>query len=215
MKTMLHLTLVCVALTFTATAAERDTGRLTPRRIAELTSRSDAPKANAFRVQITGLHCGRQKPCRAMTTTMPFQKPQAVLECIREFRFPTAFDLPQAAPRGSNDSIVPMTPTSFETVNTGWTIRLSARREGKLIALYGVAEYVEFEGFLRGGYGPIAQPIYSESGDLITPNKIDQPKFQTTTTRFHLFAVPGEPYEVKLHRGKTAEKTVVTVGWSD
>jgi hypothetical protein len=46
---------------------------------------------------------------------------------------------------------------------------------------------------------------------VLTPNKLDQPKFQTTTTRFHIFAVPGESYEVTLYRGSKEEKHSITV----
>jgi len=51
----------------------------------------------------------------------------------------------------------------------------------------------------------------SEQGEVITPNKLEQPKSLTTTTRFHLFAVPGETYDVTLYRGGKAEKHTVTV----
>ena len=50
-----------------------------------------------------------------------------------------------------------------------------------------------------------------EQGGLLTPNKLDQPKLQTTTTRFNLFAVPGESYEVTFYRGDKSEKHTVTV----
>ena len=64
---------------------------------------------------------------------------------------------------------------------------------------------------MPGGYGAIAGPIYTEQGDVITPNKLDQPKLQTTTTRFNIFAMPGESYEVTLYRGAKSEKHIVTV----
>jgi len=35
--------------------------------------------------------------------------------------------------------------------------------------------------------------------------------FQTTTTRFHIFAVPGETYDVVLHHGGKSSKHRVTV----
>ena len=70
---------------------------------------------------------------------------------------------------------------------------------------------VEFLGFDDGGYGPVAGPIYSEQGDLISPNKLQQPRFETLSTRFHLFALPGEPYDVTLQYGGKAKKHKVTV----
>jgi hypothetical protein len=136
-------------------------------------------------------------------------KPEALLECIRECRFPSQFTPPKAVP-DETFGIVPMTPTDFETVNTGWTIRLKAKPEGRLVQLYGIADYTEAE-LLPGGYGPLSEPIYSKKGELISPNVLTQPKFETTTTRFCIFAVPGEPYEVTLYRGAKAEKHTVTV----
>ena len=178
-----------------------------------MTAPSDAPKPKAYKVEVAGL----QRPFRTPTgengpisVTFPADKPQAVLECIREFRFPIEFNPPEPADKDSKFPIIPTTPAAFETVNTGWTIRLSAKPQGKLIAVYAVADYVEAE-LLPGGYGAITGPIYSEHGDILTPNKLDQPKFQTTTTRFHIFALPGEPYEVTLYRGAKAEKHRVTV----
>ena len=95
-------------------------------------------------------------------------------------------------------------------VNTGWTIRFSARQHGKVIALSGIADYVEAE-MLTRGYGALAAPIYSESGQLLSPNVLHQPKVQTTSTRFQVFALPGETYEVTLYRGAKAEKHRITV----
>lgn len=48
-----------------------------------------------------------------------------------------------------------MRPKEFETINTGWTIRLNATPSGQLIALSGKAEYVEAE-LMNGGYGAVA-----------------------------------------------------------
>jgi hypothetical protein len=134
---------------------------------------------------------------------------EGVIEVIREFRFPSKFKTAQAGADGSNIS-APTTPTAFEKVNTGWTIRLTAQPHGKLIAIQGIADYVEAE-LVNGGYGPITGPIHTDQGKLISPNVLHQPKVQTTTTRFHLFALPGESYEVTLYRGAKAEKHMVSV----
>ena len=64
---------------------------------------------------------------------------------------------------------------------------------------------------MNGGYGAVAGPIYNNNGELLSPNVVHQPKSTTTSTRFHLFALPGEPYEVTLFRGEQAEKHLVTI----
>ena len=221
MNTTIRTTIACLTVAGVSIAATTKTfTRLTPQRVAELTAPSDAPPAKNYTVAITGLktpwfHPG-QTPAVAPSddhgvhVTLPAEKPQAIIEVIREFRFPTAFEPPEAADGGARGLTAPTTPAAFETINTGWTIRLSAKPHGKLVAVYGVADYVEPE-MVAGGYGAIAGPIYSEQGKLISPNVIQQPKFQTTSTRFHIFAVPGESYEVTLYRGAKAEKHSVTL----
>ena len=220
MKTTIRLAIASFAVASLAIAASpKMSRRLTPQRLAELTGVSDAPQAKRFNIEVSGL--ARPGATRYESATAPnpasgpihvtlsADHPQGVIEVIREFRFPVAFDLPQATGKGE-PGIIPMTPTAFETVNTGWTIHLSAKRNGKLVALYGVADYVTAD-LVAGGYGAVAEPIYSEDGKLISPNALDQPKFQTTTTRFHIFAVPGEPTEVTLYRGSKSGKHIVTV----
>ena len=64
---------------------------------------------------------------------------------------------------------------------------------------------------VNGGYGEISGPLYAPDGKTSISNKLDQPRIQTTTTRFHLFALPGKSYEVTLYRGDKREKHLVTV----
>jgi hypothetical protein len=131
------------------------------------------------------------------------------MEHIRELIFPNEFDLPKVA-ANETPAVIPTTPAAFETINTGWTIRLTAKPQGKLVTVYGVADYVEAE-LVPGGYGAIAGPIHNEQGAVISMNKLEQPRVKTTTTRFNLFAMPGESYEVTLYRGTKSEKHTVTV----
>ena len=123
--------------------------------------------------------------------------------------FPTEYQPLRAAQRGSPLAIEPSTPTNFEKVNTGWTIRLNAKPLGKLVAVSGVADYVEAVA-VPAGYGAVAGPVYSGE-TVVTPNVMKMAKVQTTTTRFQVFAVPGEGYEVTLYHGDKAEKHQVTV----
>jgi hypothetical protein len=190
------LALICVGCTATPNTRKR----LTVQRVADLTAPTNAPRPKGYKVEISGIGAA----------TLPAAKPEGRIETIREFRFPVAFDPPRATANVA-PGITPLTPTAFGTVNTGLTIRLSARPHGKLIAIYGIADAVEFVGFDDGGYGAVAGPVYTEQGDLISPNKLQQPRFQTMSTRFHLFALPGEPYDVTLHYGGKAMKHKVTV----
>ncbi len=217
MNTILRTSMACLAVTCVAVASTSDSGkRLTPRRVAELTAPADAPPAKSYTVSIEGLIPPPALPHQASRgpdskvgasakVTLLAEKPEGVIEVIRELRFPVAFEPPAAANGGAGGLTKPITPSAFETVNTGWTIRLKAKPEGKLVGLYGIAEYVEPE-MILGGYGPLSGPIHSDEGKLISPNVLHQPKFQTTSTRFHIFAVPGEPYEVALHHGAKSQK---------
>ncbi len=208
MNTTTRTAIACIAVACAAVAATpKAQKRLTPRQLFELTAPSGkAAHPKIYKVEISDLG----------SASLPAAKPEGEIQSIREFRFPTEFEPPEAAANGA-PVITPLTPTAFETVNTGWTIRLTAKPAGrigkpagKLVALYGVADFVAAE-LVRGGYGAIAGPIYTEQGEVITLNKLDQPKFQTTTTRFHIFALPGEPYAITLYRGAKAEKHIVTV----
>jgi hypothetical protein len=161
--------------------------------------RSGAVNPKSYKVEISGIG----------SATLPADKPEGKIESIRELIYPTKFDPPQTAANGA-PIVTPTSPTAFETVNTGWTVRLSAKPHGKLIAVSAVADHVEGE-MVPGGYGAIAGPVYNDQGEVLTPNKVDQPRLQTTSTRFHIFALPGEPYEVTLFRGAKTEKHIVTV----
>jgi hypothetical protein len=200
MNLSIRTVLVGLAVLSVAVAATpKQSKRLTVQRVAELTAPADAPVPKAYKVKIAGLG----------NAVLPAAKPSGGIRTGREVHFPTEFDPPRAPANGA-PVITPTTPTAFETIDTGWSVRLTARPQGQLIAVYGVADYTEAE-LVPGGYGAIAGPIYTERGDVLTLNKLDEPKLQTTTTRFHIFAVAGEPYEVTFYRGAKRERHVVTV----
>lgn len=208
MKHSLSVGLVLLVAAMTMAAVSKPGTRLTPQRVAEvnaLTGAADLPRAT---VAISGF-----SPIRTVTNGG-----KTVLEAIREYRFPTAFTPPIASkellkgepnPEG-NVPVTPTTPDAFETLNTGWTITLTTKARGGLIEIYGVADFVEVD-LIAGGYGALAGPIMTDKGSVITPNRVVLPKSKTTTTRFHIFAVPGESYDVTLYRGSKAEKHAVTV----
>jgi hypothetical protein len=224
MKTAIQTTVACLAIA-SVTIAAPYTKRLTLGRIAELTVPSEAPKPTHYKVMISDVDvpepaaqpvapgAGAKKQPESKSRqpagiTFPADKP-AVLELIREFRFPTQFSPPKVA--ADNRALaMPPFPAAFETVNTGWTIRLSAKQHDNLVALSGAVDYVTAD-FVPGDYGPLSGPIFGEDGKLISPNKYHLPKVQRTTTHFHLFAIPGQPYEVVFHRGEKSEKHTITV----
>ncbi|HEY3901675.1 MAG TPA: Amuc_1098 family type IV pilus outer membrane protein [Chthoniobacter sp.] len=125
---------------------------------------------------------------------------RAVIEVIREFRYPTEFTPPQipqtfqtplttgigvASASNSSFPVTPTTPTAFETRNTGVTLEVEpvVGPDGYTIDLNLVPQVVEFEGFINYG-SPITStstnPITGVSSQqTITPNVINQPIFST------------------------------------
>ena len=134
---------------------------------------------------------------------------RAIIEIVREFRYPTQFQPPQIpqtvgavrtesvagdiVPLGSSSSIpvTPTTPTAFETRNTGVTLEVEpvVGPDGVTIDLNLVPQVVEFEGFINYGspilspstsfFDTIANVIRTTPQNVITPNVINQPIFST------------------------------------
>jgi general secretion pathway protein D len=107
---------------------------------------------------------------------------RAMIEIVREFRYPTQFQPPQIPqtvgavrtdssgiagdliPLGNNSTVpvTPTTPTAFETRNTGVTLEVEpvVGPDGITIDLNLVPQVVEFEGFINYG-SPILAPSSS------------------------------------------------------
>src|SRR4029077_21032566 len=118
---------------------------------------------------------------------------RAVIEIVREFRYPTVYTPPQVPSITGGGSgtgtfsisvVTPTTPTSFETRNTGVTLEVEpvVGPDGVTIDLNLVPQVVEFEGFINYGSpiqtttaGPMRIPITA----VITPNTINQPIFNS------------------------------------
>jgi general secretion pathway protein D len=124
---------------------------------------------------------------------------RAVIEIVREFRYPTQFQPPQipqtfnsrdtvnltGVPTGGNNNtfpVTPTTPTAFETRNTGVTLEVEpvVGPDGVTIDLNLVPQVVEFEGFIN--YGSPIQTFSTNALGLSTPqviteNVINQPIF--------------------------------------
>jgi general secretion pathway protein D len=134
-----------------------------------------------------------------MVTTKSGQR--AVIEIVREFRYPTTFTPPQvpavasSVVGGTNPPVVvtPTTPQTFETRNTGVTLEVEpvVGPDGVTIDLNLVPQVVDFEGFINYG-SPIfavgvntilgtggTSVITTSSPVLLTNNVINQPVFST------------------------------------
>ncbi|MDQ2867779.1 MAG: hypothetical protein M3R59_05120 [Verrucomicrobiota bacterium] len=130
---------------------------------------------------------------------------RATIEIVREFRYPTQFQAPQIPQTvgsfnggtsgttiiSTGGSTVPITPTAFETRNTGVTLEVEpvVGPDGVTIDLNLVPQVVEFEGFINYG-SPILQPsssflntvtggLITTPASVITPNVINQPIFSS------------------------------------
>ncbi|MBA3833180.1 MAG: type II secretion system protein GspD [Chthoniobacterales bacterium] len=104
---------------------------------------------------------------------------RAVIEIVREFRYPTQFDPPKipqtVGSTGNNQGgatgsipVTPTTPTAFETRNTGVTLEVEpvVGPDGVTIDLNLVPQVVEFEGFINYG-SPILAPARSIVTDVL------------------------------------------------
>src|SRR6059058_5647738 len=126
---------------------------------------------------------------------------RAIIEIVREFRYPTTFTPPQVpsltAPTGSAAVapavVTPTTPQTFETRNTGVTLEVEpvVGGDGATIDLNLVPQVVEFEGFINYG-SPInavgvsstvsaggVSMLTKSTPVLLTENVINQPIFST------------------------------------
>ena len=131
---------------------------------------------------------------------------RAVIEIVREFRYPTQFTepkVPDISGRGTTNSttttialpvVGPSTPSNFETRNTGVTLEVEpvVGPDGVTIDLNLVPQVVEFEGFINYG-SPIRTVNPALLGFLgipstltgvtqaitLTDNVINQPIFST------------------------------------
>src|SRR5437660_503842 len=120
---------------------------------------------------------------------------RAVIEIVREFRYPTTFTPPQVPSitggtggtgTVSINVVTPTTPQTFETRNTGVTLEVEpvVGPDGVTIDLNLVPQVVEFEGFINYGSAIFGVNPNLISGTtvptvLLTNNVINQPIFST------------------------------------
>jgi general secretion pathway protein D len=138
---------------------------------------------------------------------------RAVIEIIREFKYPIEFEQPQipqtfggnggginlggggnAQAANGSFPVTPTTPTTFEIKNTGVTLEVEPviGPDGYTIDMQLAPQVVEFEGFINYG-SPIQTTSTNILGqtitNVITPNIINQPIFSTrkVTTNVSVF----------------------------
>jgi general secretion pathway protein D len=138
---------------------------------------------------------------------------RAIIEIVREFRYPTEFTQPQIPQIASSTGttviggattvpvvVTPTTPTKFDTRNTGVTLEVEpvVGADGATIDLNLVPQVVEFDGFINYG-SPInavgvntAAGISVSSPVLLTANVINQPIFSTRKVTTSIQVADGQ-----------------------
>src|SRR6266478_6116530 len=122
---------------------------------------------------------------------------RAVVEVIREFRYPRTYTPPQVPSIGTTTTsgsqvvpvvVTPTTPQDWETRNTGVTLEVEpvVGEDATTIDLNLVPQVVEFEGFINYGSPINAVGVNTIAGAIstsvpveLTPNVINQPVFST------------------------------------
>src|SRR6266487_2475454 len=121
---------------------------------------------------------------------------RAIVEVVREFRYPSTYTQPQVPQIGSSTTVVggavpvvvtPTTPQDWETRNTGVTLEVEpvVGGDATTIDLNLVPQVVEFEGFINYGSPINAVGVNTIAGLSIsqpvelTKNVINQPVFST------------------------------------
>jgi general secretion pathway protein D len=117
---------------------------------------------------------------------------RALIEIIRDFRYPTEFEPPQvSASNGSQFTpAIPNTPAGWETKHTGITLEVepTVGPDNYTIELVLAPRVIEFEGFINYGNPINATVQYVDPLNIIprpsgtfevTPNTMNQPVFST------------------------------------
>ncbi len=129
---------------------------------------------------------------------------RATIEIVREFRYPSEYDLPQvSATTGLTQftPVTPTTPTAFEMKPTGITLEVepTVGPDGYTIELVLAPRVIEFDGFINYGSPIRANIQYYEAGLLlsqgiitVTDNVINQPVFSTREVTTQVAVYDGQ-----------------------
>jgi general secretion pathway protein D len=131
---------------------------------------------------------------------------RALIEIIRDFRYPTEFEAPQVSGGGAGQQftpVVPNTPTGWETKPTGITLEVepTVGPDNYTIDMTLAPRVVEFDGFINYGnpinatvqfVDPLAL-IQRPSGTFqATANTINQPVFSTREVTTQVSVYDGQ-----------------------
>lgn len=218
---MLHpcLSLAAVSLLLAACSASgphgnrmqkvHPAGNPTPIMLDDFRALANAKPLRGKAVQVTFRGLAANGETAVPTVHVRFGQ-RAVVEVIREFRYPSSFDLPLEKARGG--IVTPTTPEEFETRNTGITIDFEAKLRSPFVVLKGTVIECQFEGFIQNA-GDVFRPIAGKDGRLITPNRVNTPAFTTRETPFFAVLQPGkaESFKVNTERGFRTVTAVCSV----
>jgi len=125
---------------------------------------------------------------------------RATIQIVREFRYPSEYDLPQVtqAPGSVYTPATPTTPTAFETKPVGITLEVepTVGPDGYTIDLILSPRIVEFDGFINYG-----SPIFTvvtvtgigiSSDFLVTENTINKPVFSVREVTTEVTVYDGQ-----------------------
>jgi len=133
---------------------------------------------------------------------------RATIEIVREFRYPSEYDLPQVSSSTGSiyTPVVPTSPTAFETKNVGITLEVqpTVGPDGFSIDMILAPRVVEFEGFINYG-SPVnvsvagVLAIFEDAVILgptatieATPNIINRPVFSTREVSTEVTVYDGQ-----------------------
>ncbi|MFZ4681650.1 MAG: Amuc_1098 family type IV pilus outer membrane protein [Terrimicrobiaceae bacterium] len=125
---------------------------------------------------------------------------RATVQIVREFRYPSEFDLPQVTqtPGSVYTPATPTTPTAFETKPIGITLEVepTVGPDGYTIDLILSPRIVEFDGFINYG-SPINTVVTAiglgiNASFQVTSNTINQPVFSTREVTTEVTVYDGQ-----------------------
>jgi general secretion pathway protein D len=125
---------------------------------------------------------------------------RATIEIVREFLYPSEYDLPQVSSVSGSvfAPVTPTTPTAFEMKPTGITLEVepTVGPDGYTIDLVLAPRVIEFDGFINYG-SPIRANVtvvglFLSRNILVTDNVINQPVFSTREVTTQVSVYDGQ-----------------------
>lgn len=120
----------------------------------------------------------------------------------KEQRYASSWNLPKLAENAEGQPIIqPITPSSFEVVQSGWSMHCAAKPTGDLIRLNGTITYSEPE-LTQAVFGEQSGRLYArgKKNVLLSENVSRTATMHSSSAPFQVFAVPGKEYEFRIRR---------------